>query len=50
MIILGVVLVLAGFLVGIPILETLGVILLVVGVILLVVGGTYPVAGRRHWY
>lgn len=50
MIILGIVLVLAGYLVGIPILETLGVILLIVGVLLLLLGGAYPVAGRRHWF
>lgn len=51
MIILGLVLLLIGVLVGIPILYTLGVILLVVGLILMLIGrsGTM-VAGRRHYW
>lgn len=48
---LGLILLLIGFLVGIPILYTLGVILLIVGVVLYVVGSTgRVVGGRRHWY
>ncbi len=48
---LGLIFLLIGFLVGIPILYTLGVILLIVGVVLYVVGSTgRVVGGRRHWY
>ena len=51
MIVIGVVLLLLGYFLVIPILETLGIILLVIGVILLVLGGAgHPVAGRRYWY
>ncbi len=51
MILFGVVLLIAGFLLGIPILWTLGVILLVVGVILMVFGSMgRAVGGRRHYY
>lgn len=46
MIVLGVVLLLVGWLVGISILETLGVILLVIGVVLLLVGHAGPINGR----
>jgi Family of unknown function (DUF6131) len=51
MIILGLVLLLIGVLVGIPVLYTLGVILLVVGLILMLVGRSGSmVAGRRHYW
>lgn len=51
MIILGVVLVLVGLLAHIPILETIGFVLLVVGVVLMVLGSTgRAVAGRRHYW
>lgn len=51
MILFGVVLLIAGFLLAIPILWTLGVILLVVGVILMVFGSMgRAVGGRRHYY
>jgi hypothetical protein len=51
MIILGLILLLIGVLVGIPILYTLGVILLIIGLVLLVLGrsGT-AFAGRRHYW
>jgi hypothetical protein len=51
MIILGLVLLLIGVLVGIPILYTLGVVLLLVGLVLMLVGrsGT-AFAGRRHYW
>jgi hypothetical protein len=50
-IVLGIVLLLIGFLVGIPILWTLGVILAVVGVIFEVMGSTgRAIGGRRHYY
>jgi hypothetical protein len=51
MIILGLVLLLIGVLVGIPILYTLGVVLLIIGLVLMLVGrsGT-AFAGRRHYW
>ncbi len=51
MIILGVVLLLIGILAGIPILTTIGTILLVVGAVLFIAGSVgRPVGGRRYWY
>ncbi len=51
MILLGIALVIAGFLLAMPILTTIGVILLVVGVILWVLGSMgNAVGGRRHYY
>jgi hypothetical protein len=51
MIILGVVLLLIGILAGIPILTTIGVILLVIGAILFILGSMgRPIGGRRYWY
>jgi anti-anti-sigma factor len=50
-IILGIILLVAGFLLAIPILWTLGIILVVVGVILAVLGSAgRAVGGRRHYY
>jgi hypothetical protein len=51
MIILGLVLLILGYILPIPILETIGIILLIIGLVLLVLGGVgRPVAGRRYWY
>jgi len=51
MIILGVVLLIVGFLTGISIIWTLGIIALVVGVILTIVGATgHAVGGRAHYW
>lgn len=51
MVILGLVLVLVAYLVGIPILYTLGVILIVVGLILILAGAAgHPVGGRAYWF
>ena len=51
MIILGLVLLLIGFLAGIPILWTLGLILLVIGLILMVLGRSgRKVGGRAHYF
>lgn len=51
MIVLGVILLVLGFIIGIPVLYTLGIVLLVVGAILAVMGGTgRRVGGRAHWY
>jgi hypothetical protein len=51
MIVLGLVLLLIGFLAGIPVLWTIGVVLLVVGLILELMGSTgRALGGRRHYY
>lgn len=51
MIVLGVILLVIGFIVGIPILWTIGAVLAVAGVVLAVVGGTgRRIGGRAHWY
>jgi hypothetical protein len=51
MIALGIILLILGFVFGISILWTIGVILLVVGVILFLLGRTgHAVGGRSHWY
>lgn len=51
MIVLGLILLLIGVFAGIPILYTIGIILLVVGLILMVVGATgRQLGGRRYWY
>ena len=51
MIIVGVVVLLLGLLLGIPILWTIGLVLAIVGVVLMILGGIgRPVAGRRHYY
>ena len=51
MISMGLVLLLVGFLAGIVILKTLGVLLVVVGVVLVILGGLgMAVGGRRHYW
>jgi hypothetical protein len=51
MIALGVILLIIGFVVGIPVLWTIGVILALAGVALAVLGGTgRRIGGRAHWY
>jgi hypothetical protein len=51
MIVLGIILLVVGFLLGIGILWTLGIILVVVGVILELLGAVgRPVMGRRHYF
>jgi hypothetical protein len=50
-IILGIILVLIGWLANISILTTIGIILIVVGLILALLGGMgRAVGGRKHWY
>jgi hypothetical protein len=50
-VVLGILLALLGYLLVIPILETLGIILVVVGVILWLLGAAgMPVGGRTRWY
>ncbi len=51
MIILGIILLIIGFIAKIAILWTIGIIVLVVGLILLVLGMLgHAVGGRRHYY
>jgi hypothetical protein len=51
MIIIGIILLLLGFLLSIPILWTLGIIVLVVGLILLLLGSLgHAVGPRRHYW
>ena len=51
MIVLGVILLIVGFLASIPILWTIGIIVLVVGLVLALLGRTgRAVGGRAHYY
>ncbi|WP_166628322.1 DUF6131 family protein [Streptomyces sp. GC420] len=51
MIILGLILLIIGFVTGISILWTIGIILAVVGAVLWVLGATgHAVAGRNHYW
>ena len=51
MIVIGLILLLIGFLVSIPILWTLGIIVLVIGLVLALLGAVgHAVGGRRHYY
>jgi hypothetical protein len=51
MIVLGIVLLILGYLFTIPLLWTIGIVLLVIGAVLWVLGSVgRPVAGRRYWY
>lgn len=51
MIILGIILLLVGFLAKIAILWTIGIVVLVIGLVLLVLGmAGRAVGGRRHYY
>jgi len=51
MIILGIILLVAGFLFKISILWTVGLILLIVGLVLMVAGRAgHAIGGRRHYY
>lgn len=50
-IILGLILLVIGFVAHISILWTIGIILLVIGIILALLGATgRAVGGRRHWF
>lgn len=51
MIVLGIILLLLGMFIDIPILTTLGIILLVIGAVLFILGSIgRPVGGRRYWF
>jgi hypothetical protein len=51
MIVLGLILLIAGWLLGISILWTIGIIVLIVGIVFLILGQTgRAVGGRKYWY
>lgn len=51
MIVLGLILIVVGWLIGLGILMTIGLVLLVLGIIFELLGGIgRPVLGRRHYY
>ncbi|MGX7678388.1 hypothetical protein ACSMXN_05790 [Jatrophihabitans sp. DSM 45814] len=51
MIVLGLILLIIGFVAGIPILWTIGIVLVVIGVILALLGmAGREIGGRRYWY
>ena len=51
MIVVGVVLLLIGFIAKIPILWSLGIVVLVIGLVLLILGAMgRAVGGRKHYY
>ncbi len=51
MIVLGIIALIAGFVLGIPVLWSIGIVLVVVGLILEVLGTMgRAVGGRRHYY
>ncbi len=51
MIIIGAILLVLGFIFGVPILWTLGIVVLVIGVVLFLLGSMgRAVGGRRHYY
>ncbi|MGA5214732.1 DUF6131 family protein [Streptomyces cinereoruber] len=51
MIVLGVILLVIGFVAGISVLWTIGIILVVIGVVLWVLGAAgHAVGGRRHYW
>jgi Family of unknown function (DUF6131) len=50
-IVLGLILLIIGFIAGISILWTIGIILLVIGVVLFILGAIgREVGGRKYWY
>lgn len=51
MIVLGVILLILGYFLGVPLLYTIGAILLVVGVVLWIAGSTgHAIGGRAHYW
>lgn len=51
MIVLGIVLLVVGFIAKVPIIWTIGIVLVVVGAILFLLGTAgREIGGRRHWY
>jgi len=48
---LGVLLLILGFVLPVPVLVTIGIILIVLGAVLFLFGAVgHPVAGRRYWF
>jgi hypothetical protein len=51
MVVLGLILLILGWLLHISILVTIGIVVLVIGVVLLILGAlNRPVMGRRYWF
>ena len=51
MIILGIILLILGFVLSIPILWTIGIILIIVGAVFAILGATgRAIGGRKLWY
>jgi hypothetical protein len=51
MIVIGIICLILGFVLHVPILWTIGVILLIIGAVLWILGAVgRPVAGRRYWF
>ncbi|GII31861.1 DUF6131 family protein [Planotetraspora mira] len=51
MIVIGIILLIIGFLTGISILWTIGIIVLVIGLVLMLMGRMgRPVGGRKHYF
>lgn len=51
MIILGIILLVVGYILPLPLLMTLGWILVAVGLIVLLLGfAGHPIGGRRYWF
>ena len=51
MIVLGVICLIIGFLLSIPVLWTIGIILVVIGLVLALLGSMgHAIGGRRHYY
>jgi Family of unknown function (DUF6131) len=51
MIILGIILLVLGFILSIPILWTIGIIVLLIGLVLMLLGATgRAIGGRRHYW
>jgi hypothetical protein len=51
MIVLGIILLVLGSVLSVPILWTIGIILVVIGVVLFLLGSAgREIGGRRHWY
>ncbi|GAA1282078.1 hypothetical protein Psi02_38320 [Planotetraspora silvatica] len=51
MIVIGIILLIIGFLTGISILWTIGIIVLVIGLVLMLMGRMgKPVGGRKHYF
>ena len=51
MIVLGVILLIIGFVAGIQIIWILGIVAVVIGAVLAIAGGTgRAIGGRKHWF